>query len=141
MAAAFLQCRRLAAGELDHERLWLGVAAGAAAMSALGATMGLRLPRCLFHLATGYPCPGCGSTRAMLQLAQANVSAALAFNPLITVAALCALAWGLYAATVLVLCLPRLRVGEITRRGALALRVGAAAAVLGNWGWVIAHHL
>lgn len=141
MSAALLERRRPAAGEIDHERLWLAVGGSAVLGLALAARLGLRPPPCLFHLATGYPCPGCGSTRAMLQLAHGNFSAALAFNPLITVAALCALAWGLYAAAVLVLRLPRLRVSEVSRRGALGLRLGLLAAVVANWWWVIAHHL
>jgi hypothetical protein len=138
---AFLQWRRLAAGELDHEGLWLAVGAGAAAMTAMGARLGLHLPRCLFHTVTGYPCPACGSTRALRQLWQGHVSTALWFNPLMTLAAQAGVAWALYAATVLVLRLPRLRAGPVSPRTGLGVRVAVIAAVLANWSWVLAHGL
>jgi hypothetical protein len=138
---AFLQWRRLGTGELNHEALWLAVGAGAAAMTAMGARLGLHLPRCVFHTVTGYPCPGCGSTRAIKQLWQGHVSTAFWFNPLMTCAALAGVAWALYAATVLVLRLPRARVGTVSPAGALGLRIGVIAAVLVNWAWVIAHGL
>lgn len=77
----------------------------------------------------------------MRQLLQGDVIAALWFNPLITLLAFAAFAWGFYACAVLVFRLPRLRVGEVSRSCALALRIGVAAAVLANWWWVIAHDL
>ena len=40
-------------------------------------------PDCLFHTLTGLHCPGCGSTRAVHQLLQGHVGAALALNPLL----------------------------------------------------------
>ena len=40
-------------------------------------------PRCVFHLATGLDCPGCGSTRAMHQLLHGNVGAAFRLNPIL----------------------------------------------------------
>ena len=37
---------------------------------------------CPFKYATGYNCPGCGSQRAIHQLAHGNISSAFSFNPL-----------------------------------------------------------
>lgn len=37
---------------------------------------------CPFKYATGYHCPGCGSQRAIHQLAHGNIISALSFNPL-----------------------------------------------------------
>ncbi len=37
---------------------------------------------CPFKYATGYHCPGCGSQRAIHQLAHGNLAAAFGFNPL-----------------------------------------------------------
>lgn len=141
MGAALLQWRSLTEGELDHERLWLAVGAGAAAMVAAGARFGVRPPPCIFHVITGYPCAACGSTRALRQLWQGHVSTALWFNPLMTLAAVTAVAWALYAVAVLVGHCPRMRVGAVPPAGALGMRVGAVAALLANWAWVIAHGL
>jgi len=57
--------------------------AGAAAFLFLfdPARAGLYAP-CPFHALTGLLCPGCGSLRALHQLLHANLSAALALNPL-----------------------------------------------------------
>ncbi len=38
-------------------------------------------PKCVFHVATGYSCPGCGSSRAMYQLTHGNVLEAVRLNP------------------------------------------------------------
>lgn len=37
---------------------------------------------CPFHWLTGIPCPGCGGTRAAIQLLHGNLLAALKINPL-----------------------------------------------------------
>jgi hypothetical protein len=37
---------------------------------------------CPFKYTTGYHCPGCGSQRALHQLAHGDISGALSFNPL-----------------------------------------------------------
>ncbi len=42
-------------------------------------------PACPFHAATGFYCPGCGSTRALHALAHLDPAAAFRFNPLATV--------------------------------------------------------
>ncbi len=57
---------------------------------------GMEVPACLFKRVTGYPCPTCGSTRAMESLLHAKVGNALALNPLMTVLVLVSpilLAW------------------------------------------------
>lgn len=43
---------------------------------------GRPVPTCMFKCVTGYPCATCGSTRATLLLAQGEVGAAAALNPL-----------------------------------------------------------
>ncbi len=40
-------------------------------------------PRCMFHVATGLHCPGCGSTRAVHALLHADVGAAFGWNALL----------------------------------------------------------
>lgn len=42
-------------------------------------------PPCVLHQLTGLYCPGCGSTRALYQLAHGHPAAAFAMNPLLVV--------------------------------------------------------
>lgn len=43
------------------------------------------LPPCLFHVITGWFCPGCGSTRALHALLHGRLGTALEMNPLLVV--------------------------------------------------------
>jgi len=43
---------------------------------------------CLFQSLTGFPCPGCGMTRAFIQLSQGHIREAIALNPMSMLAAL-----------------------------------------------------
>ena len=53
-------------------------------------------PRCVFHLLTGWQCPGCGGTRALYHLLHLHMGEALRYNALITALAPLALAWFVY---------------------------------------------
>jgi hypothetical protein len=64
---------------------WLVVVLGA---PVLRQWAGRRIPMCIFRELTGLPCPGCGSTRAGLAILRGDLLAALAFNPLMTLALL-----------------------------------------------------
>lgn len=52
-------------------------------------------PQCWFYRWTGWRCPGCGTQRALYQLAHLHIGQALRLNPLLFVAVpyLCVLAW------------------------------------------------
>ncbi len=82
--------------------LFLAFAAPLTLALALLDPEGSRLfPSCPFHSWTGLFCAGCGSTRAIHELLNGHLLAALAYNPLTALAApfalyLCA-AWGAYA--------------------------------------------
>jgi hypothetical protein len=69
---------------------------------------------CVFRLATGLPCPTCGSTRALGRLAHLDLTGALAMNPLAAAGAIALLAWGVVDLALL------------TRGRALRLRVPPA---------------
>lgn len=50
-----------------------------AAVSAAGRYA--HLPLCVFHAVTGWHCPGCGGTRALVELVQGHWAAAFRLNP------------------------------------------------------------
>ena len=54
---------------------------GAVALFFLDPSKQTFFPKCAFHMATGYSCPGCGSSRALYQLTHGNVLEALRLNP------------------------------------------------------------
>lgn len=113
--------------------LWGGVALATAAAAPFLPGLAAGLPPCLFHAATGVPCPTCGGTRALLALGRLDALGALAFNPLVALAALAFLLGGLAA---LVLALRGKGVPDVPPRP--WLRAAAAAALALNWAFVIA---
>jgi hypothetical protein len=49
---------------------------------------------CPFKLLTGFPCPGCGTTRAVAALLDGRLSDSIGFNPLGATFVLAAFLWG-----------------------------------------------
>jgi Protein of unknown function (DUF2752) len=132
----FLVWRRLEPQEIDHEVIWLSVSVAAAAAGCAWIYAGLPTFGCPWKQLTGCPCPGCGTTRAFLQLAHGHLASAIRYNPMaMTIAAATGL-FDCYAAAVLALRWPRARCGEIGPRLARAIRIAVVAAVLLNWVWV-----
>jgi hypothetical protein len=131
--------RALGTGEVDHEQLWLAVA-GAGLFCLTLTTVGLvhvQLPRCLFKLATGLPCPTCGITRAVMAMTRLDFAAALAMNPLAVAGALAGALYLVYAATVLAWRLPRFR-PRLEPRDLVRARVAVLVAVSANWCYLVA---
>lgn len=129
--------RALRPGELDHERLWLVVGVLVVAVGAVVAAgwVPLRLA-CPFKLASGWPCPTCGSTRAWMALATGRFQEALRLNPLTTIAALAWGAWTFHAALVVLTGRPRLRL-EWSIRDLGVLRWCSATALLACWVFLV----
>ena len=70
-------------------KLLLFISAGASLLMALMYVVNpahcVLLPPCLLHRFTGLYCPGCGSTRAIYELAHGHLGAAFRLNPLLLV--------------------------------------------------------
>ena len=129
--------RRLRADETDHEIVWLCVSLASFALAVVWLKWHLPVPRCFFHDATGLPCPTCGATRCFLFLTQGKIARAISMNPL----AFCVLAaagvFAIYAITVLVFRLPRVRL-RLAPAAARAVRIAVVAALMANWIYLIA---
>jgi hypothetical protein len=115
----------------------LGSAAILGGVGVAWARYGLPTPPCLFHLLTGYPCVGCGSTRMVLQLASGHLLTAIRMNPLVfTLFASLGVFW-LHDG------LRQLRTGESRNffdfifNNRRWLRWTLAAAALANWAFLI----
>ena len=89
-------------------------------------------PACAFRSLTGIPCPTCGGTRALLALGRLDVFAALAWNPLVTLATALFFAGGAIA-------LVRALRGQGVPDPAPPRWAGAAAAAAfaANWAFVV----
>jgi len=59
----------------------LVIIGGATALFFLNPSEHSFFPKCSLYVATGFSCPGCGSTRALFHLTHGNVLEALRLNP------------------------------------------------------------
>lgn len=130
--------RALREDELDHELLWLLVTLGTAAIGVLWLRSGLPTPRCVWHELTGWPCIGCGGTRCIRHALHGEWLGALRMNPLAFLALAGVGIYDAYAAVVLTLRLPRLRLGKWPAWAGWTVRGAIVALVLANWTWLIA---
>ena len=93
-------------------------------------------PSCVFRSITGFPCPTCGATRSLVQLATGNVVSALAFNPLFIVIVLAALTMFIYSLVRALFSLPRLTFLPSEPEKAL-FRWIIVLALLLNWAYLV----
>jgi hypothetical protein len=108
---------------------------GCVAVGLLGLDQ-LGFPVCFFKLATGLPCPTCGSTRAFGRLFGRDLAGALAVNPLATLLALAVVPWAI--ADLLLLTRGRSLGLRASPAAARVLRIAVLALVLANWIYLIA---
>ena len=95
------------------------------------------LPACAVKGITGIPCPTCGSTRAIVHLAQGDIAAALLMNPLVSACVLGACLYFIYSLITLKPGIPRFTV-VISERERMVLQVGIVVALVVNWMYLIA---
>ena len=98
----------------------------------LGIWLGHPLETCAFHATTGLPCPGCGSTRAVLALLHGQPLTAFRFNPLIVGTGMLSMLYFL----------GRMLTGrraqfQLSRVGFVAFLSLLATLVLANWIWLL----
>jgi hypothetical protein len=131
--------RPVAPREIDYELLWLTLTLGSLAAAAVWFALGLAWPGCIFLTWTGYPCATCGATRAAIQFFHGHFFAAFKWNPL-GFAGLCAISiFDAYAAAVLFMGAPRLRIFGMsgTERNLVRLLVVSMLAL--NWIYLLAN--
>ncbi|MGH8048768.1 MAG: DUF2752 domain-containing protein [Chthoniobacterales bacterium] len=121
----------------DPEILWLLVLGTMGVAGLVSLQLGVRMQRCLFHDLTGLPCPTCGGTRCLRNLIEGNFESALAWNPLVFLAAIACAIFMLYAITVVCFRLPRLRLKCVSRRQSWLICAGGALLLATNWIYLI----
>ena len=95
--------------------------------------LALFMPACPFRAITGVPCPTCGTTHAAVALLHGHVGAALAANPLATMAGMMFLAGGMVAPIWVAFSWP---LPEIPMPPPWA-RAAIAVAVLAGWAYAV----
>ena len=66
--------------------IWVLLAAGAVYLFVFEPGRTGFFPPCIFRLLTGLTCPGCGTTRALHEIAHGHFQAAFMLNPLLLIA-------------------------------------------------------
>jgi hypothetical protein len=91
------------------------------------------LGTCEFHEVTGQPCPTCGVTRGVLELAAGHPLEALRMNPLVIGGLMAGLAYTPFAWWMWLGRRPRWRVLSTSRRARVAWLIAGVAVLLSNW--------
>lgn len=115
--------------------MWGAVALLLVLLSPFADSLASRTPPCPFKAITGVPCATCGATTSAVALAHADLAGALRASPLAAVAWITFVLGGFVAA---ITAWRGRGVIEPPRRIHWALRAALVAAVLGNWGYLLA---
>lgn len=82
------------------------------------------------------PCPFCGGTRSAFYLLRGDLPAAFAWNPLVTLGAIAAALWMVYALGAVLCGWRRVRVERVSPLEARLIRVGVVLILGANWVYV-----
>lgn len=121
---------------MDFERIVPGVSLAAAVAMGAWLWLGLPHPGCPMKALLGLPCVTCGMTRATIAAVHGHWGEALGWNPGVTAALVAALLVNGYCVLVLTGVLQPWRPRMSCRAGG-AMRMGAVAAILLNWAYVV----
>jgi hypothetical protein len=113
--------------------LWAVCAVSFVLLRPLWVACSTLLPRCLWHARTGAPCPGCGTTRAVLAVLHGHPWVAFASNPLAAGGTIAFVSCGI-AAPMWLAAGGLVPVTEARPRPAWF--AAAAAAIIANWAWL-----
>jgi hypothetical protein len=114
--------------------LWGAVALACLALLPLASQLAPGLSACPIKSHTGWPCPSCGATRAILELAGLDPLAALALNPLVVLAFLGFVGGGFVAAVWALLDRP---LPGLPTQLPVAVRAAAVAVLVLNWLYLV----
>jgi hypothetical protein len=115
--------------------LWGGVALVCLAALPLAAQLAPSLAACPIKSHTGWPCPSCGATRAILAFSEFDLLGALALNPMVVVSSLGFVGAGLGAA---VWALLGGSMPALPKQLPVSVRVGATLMLVLNWLYLVA---
>lgn len=104
------------------------------ALSPLAARLSQLAPHCPIKMATAFPCPSCGTTRAAVALAHLDLAGALEVNPLAAAAWLGLVGGGLLAGLLAAMDRP---LREPSWRLAAPWRWLLGLALLANWVYLV----
>jgi hypothetical protein len=113
--------------------LWGLVAVALVALSPLAPRLASGLPACPLKSWTGWPCPGCGTTRAALALAELDPLTAFAVSPLAAAGWTLLVVGGLVAGGFALFGVEAPAAPAWTPRRLVAFRLAALVALVGNW--------
>lgn len=131
---------RVSFGRDQGSRIEFGIIYGLIAIFALLAARLLPVltisPACVFKSITGFPCPTCGSTRSLVQMAGGDILLAFAYNPLFCILLLVALSVFIFSLFRLLFSLPTL-IFVPSDREKRFFKTVLILAVLSNWAYLL----